>query len=70
MNMLSYFVERPDENIIQCDHIKSLQFIFPCNMTITEQSESSRIFGTGGKSFTVHFIGNKMMPYIAEKNCQ
>ncbi|KAJ9600397.1 hypothetical protein L9F63_009325 [Diploptera punctata] len=47
--MLSYFVERPQENVIEATHIKSLRFIFPCNMAMPEESESARIFGTGGR---------------------
>ncbi|PSN51058.1 hypothetical protein C0J52_01522 [Blattella germanica] len=49
MNMLSYFVERPEENVMEATDIKSLRFIFPCNMAVPEESERARIFGTGGR---------------------
>lgn len=48
MNMLSYFVERPQEDLEIGTHIRSLRFIFPCNMAVRDESERARIFGTGG----------------------
>lgn len=48
MNMLSYFVERPQEDQGIGTHIRTLRFIFPCNMAVRDESERARIFGTGG----------------------
>ncbi|KAJ4439641.1 hypothetical protein ANN_07769 [Periplaneta americana] len=50
MNMLSYFIERPQEQLPDIgNHIHTLRFIFPCNMAVREESERARIFGTGGR---------------------
>jgi hypothetical protein len=48
MNMLSYYVERPQDDLVVGTHIRTLRFIFPCNMAVPDESERARIFGTGG----------------------
>lgn len=52
MNMISYYAERAEyenteEGIAMA--VKSLKFIFPCNMKQKAEAENVRIFGTGGK---------------------
>ncbi|GFG34363.1 hypothetical protein Cfor_08971 [Coptotermes formosanus] len=49
MNMLSYFIERPQGDLEIGTHIRMLRFIFPCNMAARDESERERIFGTGGR---------------------
>nr|CAD7589791.1 unnamed protein product [Timema genevievae] len=50
MNMFSYFAEQPPpDNLGIGPNIRSLRFVFPCNMAVGDETEQAHIFGTGGK---------------------
>lgn len=50
MNMLSWYIEQTESTEQGVgSKIKTLKFTFPCNMANTEESEMTKLFGTGGK---------------------
>ena len=53
MNMVSWYTERQGSDNTSVagvgTHIHRLKFTFPCNMANTDDPDSIRLFGTGGK---------------------